>query len=313
MTIRRRKKIIFKPRDLGVEVCFSNFLSYYNKSCDTNIYLPQTLYRKKYSWTEFIEQSNNSNRNANLYKEIGHILCILYFLNGTDFHYENIIVNNKKGLVLIDCESILYPFDTIANEHNVLSIGLLSKKIKVGDHQLDFGGLNINENLPQEFPVLKESIRVENGEIKLFSEKSKLIKPNNLQSNEPDNINDNIEEILAGFERSYLFLMKNKKKITPFFNKDNFNFPIRFLLRNTFLYAHVLHESISPILLTDRNDRIIFIEQLDKPFNENSNLLDSEVADILNNDIPYYYSNLRSRALQSSSGFQEKNSLKKAH
>lgn len=313
LKISGEKFIIFKPRDLAIELCFSNFLTYYNNSCKTNIYLPETLYRKNYSWTEFIEHSNDVNSNSNLYEEIGHILCILYFLNGTDFHYENIIINNKKGLVLIDCESLLYPLlDAQFNEHTVLSIGLLSKKIKIGDELLDFGGINLNENQAQEFPISKESITIENGEFKLFNEKNKLVKPNNFQFNEQDNINDYIEEILVGFESSYRFLMKNKKKIIPFFDKDFSSVPVRFLLRNTFLYAHVLYESLSPILLTDENERIAFIEQMEEPYNEKINLLDSEVADIYNNDIPYYYCNIRSTVLENHNGLKEKKFFKKS-
>ena len=55
LKIRKEPPIILKHRDLAIEVCFSNFLGDYNKSCNTNIYLPKILYRKNYSWSEFIE------------------------------------------------------------------------------------------------------------------------------------------------------------------------------------------------------------------------------------------------------------------
>lgn len=310
LKIIKEPPIILKHRDLAIEVCFSNFLGDYNKSCNTNIYLPKILYRKNYSWSEFIEQSNQKDIKANLLEEIGHILCILYFLNGTDFHYENIIINNEKGLVLIDCESILYPIkDSEINEHNVLSTGLLSNKIEIGDKQIDFGGLNLNNinDTTQEFPLLKEIIGIVNGKLISFEEKSKLIKSNYFLLYEHENINEYIEEILSGFKKSYTFLMNRKKKIISFFSGGTSEFPIRFLIRNTYTYFHVLYESLSPILLTNKNDRINFIKQLKEPYSGSTNILESEISDIYNNDIPYYYCNIKSTTLRSSNGFTKRN------
>ncbi|WP_160138573.1 type 2 lanthipeptide synthetase LanM [Chryseobacterium sp. c4a] len=306
LKINNESPIIFKPRDLALEVCFSNFLTYYNNSCGTNIYLPKTLYRKKYSWTEFIKSSNQDTQKAYLFEEIGHTICLLYFLNGTDFHYENIIVNDTEGLVLIDCESLLYPIvNTRRNEHNVLSIGLLPKKIKVGNQQVDFSGLNLNADITQDSPIEREAISIENGEITAIEGKNILVKPNNFQLDGQENANDYIDEILAGFKKSYLFLMENKDELIAFFDTDSADYPIRFLLRNTYLYSHVLYESLSPILLTDQEDRISFMQQLEEPYFGFNNLLDSEVADLYNNDIPYYYCNVKSTTLENTSGLSQ--------
>lgn len=306
--IKNEAPIIYKPRDLAIEICLFNFLNYYNDSQNTCIYLPKIIYRKNYSWTEYIEGSNQKINKKKLYGEIGHIISILYFLNGVDFHYENLIINNTKGMVLIDCESLLYPIKNIKdNQHNVLSIGILSQKIKIGDHHIDLGGLNIeikNKEI-QEFPFFNNFINIENGTMKLSEVKNKFIKPNNLQINPGENIEDFKEEILDGFKKSYLFLMKNKNKIISFFTKNFPDLPIRFLIRDTYVYSHILYESLSPILLTNKKNRINFLNQLNGSYNGISDIIESEILDIYNNDIPYYFCSLNSKNLNNHNGLNE--------
>jgi lantibiotic modifying enzyme len=68
------------------------------------------LNRREYHWLEFIShKSCKTEEDIELYyKRAGFILCLVYLLNGGDYHNENIIANGFSPL-LIDHETITQP------------------------------------------------------------------------------------------------------------------------------------------------------------------------------------------------------------
>ena len=81
----------------------------------------KVINRSDYGWVEFVEQRPCLNQQeANHYfQRAGVTACLLYLLNGTDCHYENLIAHGEYP-VLIDLETLMH-HETRYIEEEVLS------------------------------------------------------------------------------------------------------------------------------------------------------------------------------------------------
>ncbi|WP_336960991.1 type 2 lanthipeptide synthetase LanM family protein [Chryseobacterium contaminans] len=303
IVLKNKNKIIYKPRNLDIDVFLYQFFSYYNEKCCTNLNIANSLNKGSYGWAKFIYKEKISQDNIKTYfNNFGHLLSVLYVINASDIHYENIL-STKNGITLIDCETI---FSTILKEDdfkylNVLSVGLLSNKLKIGGTYIDFGGITVLENKKQISSLKSEEIFIDdNG---MYNKENNVDFSNNIETNNNETINiaDNIEHIINGFQKSYIFLLENKKELISIFSKIPQTTQIRHLTRHTFVYSHILDQSINPIFLINENKRKSFLKQLSLSHKENPYLKITYNYDLLalyNNDIPYYYCNFFSRSLR---------------
>ncbi len=102
-------KLMYKPKDLGLEVAYFQLLNWLNDN-----YIPQKLKllkiinRSDYGWVEYVDNSPLQDKQAAVryYQRSGMLLCILYILSGTDFHNENVIASGEQP-VLIDMEMLM--------------------------------------------------------------------------------------------------------------------------------------------------------------------------------------------------------------
>ncbi|WP_049921103.1 type 2 lanthipeptide synthetase LanM [Halopiger djelfimassiliensis] len=103
-------EVLYKPRNVDPESAFYRFESWLCQEFETVPVLetPNLLNRDGYGWVEKIERSDHSEVTAvaDYYRGVGALLCILYVLNVTDCHYENIIAA-KESPVLVDPETVL--------------------------------------------------------------------------------------------------------------------------------------------------------------------------------------------------------------
>jgi lantibiotic modifying enzyme len=103
-------KVVYKPKDLGLEKAYNSFLEWCNRSMN----LPRTfktlavLQKNGYGWVEFVEHRpcKNSQQRQLFYDQSGALLAVLYLLGANDCHYENLIACDED-LVLIDTETLL--------------------------------------------------------------------------------------------------------------------------------------------------------------------------------------------------------------
>lgn len=285
-------KIIYKPRNLGIDKVLYNFFSYYNDIYKTNLYVPKTLYRGKYGWAEFIEKQEVSLTDIHDYFcNFGHLLSILYIMNGSDIHYENILTSYNNKITLLDCETIFSPIktDDQFNYLNVLSVGLLPNKIKIDGKYNDFGGINSLFDKNSDSPFQQENISANNIGVLNIENNTKTV---NIYSN--INIGNYINDICDGFQKSYTHFLNNKQEIITIFSKIPKSTCVRYLTRHTFSYSHILSQSLNPIFLNNKEKRKSFLKQLNLSFEENPSHMvtyQSDFLDLYNDDIPYYFCN----------------------
>jgi type 2 lantibiotic biosynthesis protein LanM len=112
-------EVIYKPKNLGLDVAFNELSIWCNRQ---NISLPfRTLTilvreasalpnRQEYGWQEFIKQQPCADRSAvqNFYHRSGMMLSLLYILGAKDCEHQNVIACGEYPL-LIDADLLLCP------------------------------------------------------------------------------------------------------------------------------------------------------------------------------------------------------------
>ncbi len=278
-------RLVYKPRPVSIASAFNNLMRWCAARGATM--LPPTmrvLDRVQYGWAAYLEQTPCANREeAALYFErVGSLLAILYLLDTTDCHHENVIATSE-GLVLIDAETLLHPDlaqfvdpqalaleeeDRDRMTHSVLRTGLLpqweySRELGVGQ---DISGLGGGSR--------RSTIRVSNWRhvntdgMVFVDEQIELPLEHNVTRLDGVVLSASgyRQEITKGFERMYRFFVEHRASIAsgPLMNFSEL--PNRFVFRGTKVYVAVLAEALRPECLGDGSDFWIELERLGKAF-----------------------------------------------
>lgn len=87
---------------------YNEIIEYFNKKDDVlDMKIVKGIYEDDYSFEEFIpyEQCHNKVQLAHYYERFGQVMAILYLLNASDMHLENLIANGEYP-VAIDLETL---------------------------------------------------------------------------------------------------------------------------------------------------------------------------------------------------------------
>lgn len=106
------RRVVYKPRPLGVHRCFNAVLDWYNQRVPAALSL-RTLglvERSEYGWAEFVQPAPcpDASAAARYFRRQGALLAILHCLGGTDFHFENLMAVGEQP-VPVDLETLLCP------------------------------------------------------------------------------------------------------------------------------------------------------------------------------------------------------------
>ncbi|NJO62787.1 MAG: type 2 lantipeptide synthetase LanM [Richelia sp. RM2_1_2] len=281
-------KLIYKPKDLGLEVAFFGLVKYLNNfQMLPQLKLMEVLNRSNYGWVEYMEHLplKDSEAAARYYQRAGMLLCLLYVLSGGDFHYENIIACGEYP-VAIDLEMLMsakirvpetLKGDTNALElareqfdYSVLSTSFLPKW-EFGEDGIayDISGLGgAGGQKTQYRSLVWKNI---NTDAMVLGSESVKIKP---QSNVPILDGNELcassyqEELVDGFRRTYQFLMSHKEELlainSPIAGLGNRQ--VRALFRPSQIYYLLNKQTLEPKYLQFGVDRDIALDLLTKAF-----------------------------------------------
>ena len=104
-------RVVYKPRDLAVDVHFQELLSWLNERGNHPPFRTlKILDRGTYGWVEFVAEQACTlpHEVRRFYRRQGAYLALLYALDATDFHFENLIAAGEHP-VLIDLEALFHP------------------------------------------------------------------------------------------------------------------------------------------------------------------------------------------------------------
>lgn len=310
-------KLVYKPKDLGLEAAFNQFLSWCNQHSHLlDFKAIQVLDRNNYGWVEYVEHQPCADEAAvsRFYQRAGMLLCVLYILRGTDCHHENLIAHGED-LVLIDMETLLHhdanliensPFiqelETTAAQHlwdSVLRTGLLPRWDFSSDRRVAYDISGLGSSAPQQSSrkVLRwKAINTDN----MHQQYEPVAFP--LEKNVPRlgetilSANDYQAQIAAGFEQMYLFLMTHKDQLlaseSPLAAMQDRQ--IRFIFRATRVYGTILQNAWAPDYLRHGVDYSIELDRLSCAFLIAQNkpdawpILDAELQAMEQLDFPFF-------------------------
>src|SRR5207248_11212631 len=138
-------RLVYKPRTMMTDIHFQELLTWLNTRGQQPAFHTFTIIDKQtYGWSEFVPACDCTAREEveRFYQRQGGYLALLYALEATDFHAENLIASGEHP-VLVDLEALFQlrlredapqvnpASDTIAR--SVLRIGLLPERIWSSD------------------------------------------------------------------------------------------------------------------------------------------------------------------------------------
>lgn len=286
-------KLIYKPKGLGAEVAFTQFLDWCNQQ---DICLPFKVLkicdRSDYGWVEYVEHLPCADQAAaqRFYQRSGMLLCLLHILRVTDCHHQNLVANGEH-FVLVDMETLMHPEAKLMAEFpqvtevekivgqqfwdSVVRTGILPRWnfLENGCIAYQNNALSRCQNHPSpaltNVPML-DSIPLEGG--------------------------DYLDEIVWGFEQMYRFLMSHQQVLlaedSPLAALQNVQ--VRFMFRMSQVYAKILEHIQSPKSLRNGIDKSIEIDHLSRAFltvDEKPHywqILSKELQAMEQLDIPYF-------------------------
>lgn len=319
-------QIVYKPKSLAVDVHFQELLTWINQKGDRPLFRTlKILDRDTYGWVEFIaaQGCTSPEEIQSFYERQGGYLALLYAIQATDFHYENLIAAGEHP-VLIDLESLFHPnskgidiaeadefaFDSMA--YSVLRVGLLPERIwsNVEYEGADVSGLGGKEGQlsPDRRPYWEG---IGTDEMRLMRERvampGRQNRPN-LNGAEVDLL-DYTQVLVAGFTAIYQLLLKHRDELLSEqgllarFAEDE----VRAILRGTRTYARLLEESFHPDVLRNALDRDRFFDRLWDGVENSPDLvkiIPAELEDLQQGDIPMFGTRPSSSDIWSSSNKQ---------
>jgi len=286
LTFSSGLKLIYKPKNVDVEQAYFNLLAWFNKhDIPLKFKLLKILNCDKYGWVEFADTlpCKDEQESLKYYQRAGMLVCLLYVLEATDIHIENIIACGEHP-VLIDLETLMHPHvketealgvfkssQHLAHEqlgNSVLRTGLLPRWSFIEDDSYDFSGLGgiaheKSSQMLKWYNIHRDTMSLLGYEY----EKSQLPIDNNLVDTKYNLFTNSYQqEVINGFKKMYVFLLKNIKKILqkdgPL--KEFSHQEIRFIFRATKIYTFILRNSLKPKFLRDGSDRSIQLDILSR-------------------------------------------------
>ena len=312
-----KNKIVYKPRNLLVDEKFAELTNYISSAIKCKLLLPKVVNKQTYGWQEYIESDicNSEKEVENFYYKMGVYAAIFFILKATDLHMDNIICKGEYP-VFVDLESLFQGyrgknFNQNTNyegyvkeiRNSVLSTCLFPGIVNYYNSIYDISGITGRggQTLP------KRALAFE----KAFSSRMKLVRKDYVVP-EKKNIpvykgnlvepRKYVKQILDGFDVAYDFFEKNQNDVILYLKKF-LDCPVRVILRDTSKYSLLLRASTEEKYMRDAKYRNQLFDRLWNMASEEKSFIKvvkSEVEDLCEGDVPYFYTLLSSISLYDS-------------
>lgn len=277
-------KVVYKPKDLGTEEAYYRLLAWCNEhGAPLPFKVLTVLNRSSHGWVKFVEHEACKDRaeGQRYYRRAGMLLCLIYALEGTDCHCENVIAGGEHP-VLVDTETLLHHrphlealgetvhAQVLANEHlahSVTRTGLLPSWLVRNDVRGAFdisglGGVGKQELLvraPRWERVNTDYVRLAYGPLKMRAKENEPLLDGMLLCLEKHS-----EDLITGFQQMYRFLLEQREALlAPWSPLHAFaQQQVRFDYRYTWVYGWLEQKLLAPRYLRDGADRSIQLELL---------------------------------------------------
>lgn len=309
--------LVYKPRSLEAERAFASLVNWLNEQAPPGwrgLRAAETLAEGEYGWMLWVENSPCADETQirSFYVRAGHLLCLLYALNGRDIHHENVLADGDCPIP-VDLESLLHPLlpsmlpdaQTDAERRawevaltSVQSVGLLPTFItgstEEGTIRAEVGGLGAETE--QFSPFLAYTIRHPGTDgMKLEKTRAVIAPHRNLPvwGGRPQSADRHVDEIVTGFRTLYEWIAENRETFAAEVENLFSAARCRVIFRPTYLYSQLLRTGYHPDMLRNPvHRRVLFhrlglsAERIPKP------VVRAEYEDLLDGDVPYFALNV---------------------
>ena len=282
LTFETGVKVAYKPRSIETEKSFNDFLDWINQRSD----LPEfrrveCLSRGEYGWMEWVhhEPCESTQEVERYFHRSGMLLCVLYALNFTDGHLENLISEGEHP-VFVDLETLLQPPEPPTSKTFAEDVGqLFIEDTVLRTHLLPLfvpsADIRHQQGLASDRAIIdaveRQTFEHENTDaMELLFESPIFLESNNLPVLDGDSVDPKAyhEEIKKGFTEAYEFFLAQKSALlgeeSPLELFEGTT--IRYLIRSSGQYGKVLYTLKSASYLRNGVEADCKIESLAHPF-----------------------------------------------
>jgi type 2 lantibiotic biosynthesis protein LanM len=290
ITFESGLQLVYKPKDLGIATAYNDLLAWLDDH-GSPVYLRPLQHRAlgDHGWVEYARHDpcGDLTAAARYYRRVGALLCLMYTLEATDCHLENLIAGGEHP-VLIDNETIFHhrvPEEAagetresavfkarIKINHSVLQVGLLPGYNVGKDPKNLYDISGLGGEADQISPSRRLVFAFTNTDaMEIVFEQGKLPQAANrpyLEGGVPVPMEDFIDDLDQGFREMYVFLMKNRHEmLQPGGPLQAFkNRQVRFIFRPTQVYVSLSNAARRPNNLQDGVDYSLYLERLARAF-----------------------------------------------
>ncbi|NBA05208.1 DUF4135 domain-containing protein [Streptococcus pyogenes] len=296
----KEKSVYYKPKSYHSHSILLELTSLLKSSNIPSFSLPKSLVKADYCWQLGVAYtSSNKDEVAKIYFKYGVLAAFSEIFSITDLHMENVIVSGGD-LYLIDVETFFQRKLNVQNQN--------FEGITVDTYQRIYETSLSNGLFPVQFEknsapnvsgISGKGGKRKKGKYELINKNRgdmKLVKVDYFQE---DGFNiptlngkvveplDYANEIISGFRECYIFLLSQRSKIKGIVE----GFPelkSRALFRNTSDYGKFLQASTNPkYLFSEKKKKNLFSILYEAKHIEHF-IVDNEIKDLMNGDIPYF-------------------------
>lgn len=307
----KEKSVYYKPKSYHSHSILLELTSLLKSSNIPSFSLPKSLVKADYCWQLGVAYtSSNKDEVAKIYFKYGVLAAFSEIFSITDLHMENVIVSGGD-LYLIDVETFFQRKLNVQNQN--------FEGITVDTYQRIYETSLSNGLFPVQFEknsapnvsgISGKGGKRKKGKYELINKNRgdmKLVKVDYFQE---DGFNiptlngkvveplDYANEIISGFRECYIFLLSQRSKIKGIVE----GFPelkSRALFRNTSDYGKFLQASTNPKYLFSEKKKKNLFSILYEAKHIEYFIVDNEIKDLMNGDIPYFSMDTRGNVYNS--------------
>jgi len=312
------RQVIYKPRPIDLHAHFNDLLVWLDGHTDLDLRRVGLIRGEGYGWLEFVEQRPcaDATEVGRFYHRLGALLALLYAVDGTDMHFENLIACGDQP-VLVDIETLFHPTPVADQDGDPAADAMarsvyrttLLPQMALGDHgAYDVSGLGGDHGgvFPADTIAWKDA---GTDRMRLIRRRSTTVGGQNrpLLDGEDAEPADYAAALLAGFRIGYDAIFTHRAELigpTGLLRSWTTD-EVRFVARQTRLYAVVLDESTHPDALRDALDRDLALDLLwTEALGDNvvRSLVPHELADLWAGDVPLFTTRPGSRDVWTAGG-----------
>jgi type 2 lantibiotic biosynthesis protein LanM len=317
LTFADGRQLVYKPRSLDLHQHFNELVGWLNDKTGIGLRTAQVLRRPGYGWLGYVQHSPCDDHAdvRRFYHRQGALLALLYVLDGTDMHYENLIADGDQP-VLVDIETLFHPSITPTGAlsrdpayaellGSVYRTALLPLLIS-GEHGVaDLSGMGGDDG------VMSPESKVDWADPGLDS-MHLVRRPGQARAarNRPylDGVamepRDHEISLLTGFRAAYEAIARHRDELL---GPDGMlarcaQDEIRYVARSTRIYTTLLDEATHPDALRDADGRTRLLDLLWDADESLHRLVPCELTDLWAGDVPLFTARPDSRDVWTSDG-----------